>query len=133
MERVTITVEDELLAEFDAYLERNGYANRSEGIRDAVRHMLSHEQETIGADQNCIGCISYTVKYSEKSGPSKPSDRIRFSPDLIVSTLQMPIDSHSYVEATLLRGAGDVVHKRGHEIMSMSGTSYGRMNIIPVK
>jgi CopG family transcriptional regulator, nickel-responsive regulator len=37
MQRVTITIEDELLAEVDALVERRGYANRSEALRDLAR------------------------------------------------------------------------------------------------
>ena len=43
MERVTISLEESLLAEFDRYIARKGYQNRSEAIRDLVRDRLETE------------------------------------------------------------------------------------------
>ncbi len=37
MQRVTITIEDELLAELDELVVRRGYQNRSEALRDLTR------------------------------------------------------------------------------------------------
>jgi Ribbon-helix-helix protein, copG family len=37
MQRITITIEDDLLAEIDAAAEARGYQNRSEIIRDLAR------------------------------------------------------------------------------------------------
>ena len=40
MERVTISLDEALLGEFDDYLKRKGYENRSEAIRDLLRRQL---------------------------------------------------------------------------------------------
>jgi CopG family nickel-responsive transcriptional regulator len=40
MHRLTITVDDDLLAELDAFIAARGYANRSEAIRDLARSGL---------------------------------------------------------------------------------------------
>ena len=40
MQRVTITIDDELVGEIDAFMETRGYANRSEAIRDLARSGL---------------------------------------------------------------------------------------------
>ena len=49
MERVTISLDDDLLAQFDGYLKRKGYGNRSEGIRDLLRERL--EQDRLAEDK----------------------------------------------------------------------------------
>ena len=45
MQRITITIEDELLAEIDAAAEARGYQNRSEIIRDLARAGLQQGAE----------------------------------------------------------------------------------------
>ena len=45
MQRITITIEDELLAEIDAAAEARGYQNRSEIIRDLARAGLQQNAE----------------------------------------------------------------------------------------
>ena len=38
MERFSISMEDDLVEKFDGHLERRGYSNRSEAVRDLVRN-----------------------------------------------------------------------------------------------
>ena len=45
MQRITITIEDDLLAEIDAAAEARGYQNRSEIIRDLARAGLQQDAE----------------------------------------------------------------------------------------
>jgi CopG family transcriptional regulator, nickel-responsive regulator len=49
MQRVTITIDDDLLAEIDAFMARRGDANRSEAIRETCRLGLSQFKPRIGA------------------------------------------------------------------------------------
>jgi len=43
LERVGISLEDTLLEKFDRLIERRGYENRSEAIRDLIRDQLVQE------------------------------------------------------------------------------------------
>ncbi len=44
VERVGVSVEKSLLAAFDKLITSQGYANRSEAIRDLVREKISEKQ-----------------------------------------------------------------------------------------
>ena len=44
IERVGISLDQDLLACFDALIEKQGYANRSEAVRDLIRARLDQEQ-----------------------------------------------------------------------------------------
>lgn len=43
MQRVTITLDDDLLETLDSLSQRRGYNNRSEAIRDILRGALAQE------------------------------------------------------------------------------------------
>ena len=43
MQRVTLTLDDDLLATLDALSAQRGYHNRSEAVRDILRNSLMHE------------------------------------------------------------------------------------------
>ena len=50
MQRVTITIDDDLVAELERYMAARGYANRSEAIRDLARSGLQqHAMQGGGA------------------------------------------------------------------------------------
>ncbi|MEZ6294595.1 ribbon-helix-helix protein, CopG family, partial [Klebsiella pneumoniae] len=43
MQRVTLTLDDDLLAALDALSARRGYHNRSEAVRDILRDALNQD------------------------------------------------------------------------------------------
>jgi len=133
MERITITVEDELLAEFDAYLAKRNYANRSEGIRDALRHMLSHQTEGEAYSENCVGCVSYVYNHKERLLSSKLIEKHHDHPEIPAATLHLHIDAEHCMEATILKGTGEQVHHMANDIISQTGVQYGRLHVIPIK
>ena len=50
MERITISIESELATILDQLTEKNGYASRSEAIRDLIRGW--HSQETLRQNES---------------------------------------------------------------------------------
>ena len=69
MERVTISLEETLLAEFDRYIARKGYQNRSEAIRDLVRDRLEADRSEDPAGYS-VGCVSMSTTTTSGISPS---------------------------------------------------------------
>ncbi len=57
MQRITITIEDDLLAEIDAAAEARGYQNRPETIRDLARAGLQQGAEETPSAQ-CVAALA---------------------------------------------------------------------------
>lgn len=66
MQRITITVEDEFLAEIDAAAEARGYQNRSEIIRDLARAGLQQSAENSDASGQCVAALVYVYDHAER-------------------------------------------------------------------
>jgi Arc/MetJ-type ribon-helix-helix transcriptional regulator len=63
MQRITITIEDDLLAEIDAAAEARGYQNRSEIIRDLARAGLQQTaQDTAQTGPSPASSMSTTMR-----------------------------------------------------------------------
>ena len=54
MQRLTITIDDDLVAEVDEFIARHGYANRSEAFRDLLRGGLERGDAATAGNRNCI-------------------------------------------------------------------------------
>lgn len=66
MQRITITIDDELLATVDAVMERRGYASRSEAVRDMVRETASREIAL--ADKTpCVALLGYVYDHETRA------------------------------------------------------------------
>ncbi|MEH6475383.1 MAG: nickel-responsive transcriptional regulator NikR [Sneathiella sp.] len=133
MERITITIEDELLAEFDEYMENKGYSNRSEGIRDALRHMLSHESEADDDLEKCVGCVSYVYNHKERLLSSKLVETQHHHHEIPAATLHLHVDADNCMEATILSGTAKQVKEMANDIITETGVRYGKLHLIPIK
>lgn len=132
MERVTITLDADLLSQFDAYMDKQGYGNRSEGIRDAIRQLLADDR--IAADENapCVGCVTYVYDHQERLLSSRLMEAQHHHHDVPAATLHLHIDEKNCLEATVLRGTVKDVRHLSNHLTSQTGVKHGRLHLIPV-
>ena len=63
MQRLTISLDDNIAAAIDAFMERQGYSNRSEAIRDLVRDSLVRSEAGGTSTHRCVAAVSYVYDY----------------------------------------------------------------------
>lgn len=131
MERVTISIDDDLMRQFDDYIAHKGYKNRSEGMRDAIRHLLAHEQLDTDENAECVGCVSYVYDHKERMLSSRLVEAQHHHHDIPQATLHLHVDANNCLEATVLHGSVKEVRKMADEIISQTGVKHGHLNIIP--
>jgi len=133
MERITITLEADLLKQFDAYMDAKGYRNRSEGIRDAIRQLLADERIAEDEDAQCVGCVSYVYDHQERLLSSRLMEAQHHHHDIPAATLHLHIDERNCLEATVLKGTVKDVRHLSNHLTSQTGVKHGRLHIIPVE
>ncbi len=131
MERVTISLEEALLAEFDAFIRRKGYANRSEAVRDLVRGRL--EADRIAEDRSgpAVACLSYVYNHHQRELARRLTSTQHQHHELVLTTLHVHLDHDNCLEVAILRGeAGDVQHF-AEETMAETGVRHGQLHLLP--
>jgi CopG family nickel-responsive transcriptional regulator len=130
MQRITITIEDDLLAEIDAAAKDRGYQNRSEIIRDLARAGLQQASEAEPTGQ-CVAALVYVYDHAARDLSKRLVQNFHGHHDLSLATLHVHLDDDSCMEVTALKGAsGDVQHFADH-IIAERGVRYGRVVMIP--
>jgi CopG family nickel-responsive transcriptional regulator len=132
MQRTTITLDGDLMAGLDAFMEERGYANRSEAIRDLVRSGL--EQATLSAapDAHCLGAVVYVYDHEARDLSSRLTHAAHDHHDLAISTMHVHLDHESCMEVTVLRGqVGEVRHFADH-VIAERGVRHGKLVLVPV-
>ena len=66
MQRVTVTLDDDLMAELDRLMADGGYANRSEAIRDLTRAGLARLRADATPDAPCVAAVVYTYDHQAR-------------------------------------------------------------------
>src|ERR1700749_759472 len=106
MQRLTITIDDDLVAEGDDFIEKGGYANRSEAFRDLLRSGLEHTGGHALPNRQCIAPESYVYDHAARELPKRLTNDYHEHHDPAQATLHVHIDHDSCLEVTVLKGRG---------------------------
>lgn len=132
MQRITISVDDELLEQFDTLIRRRGYINRSEAFRDLLREHIERERFASVSAPFCVGCLTYVYDHGERELPRRLVEAQHAHHDLHVSTLHMHLDHHNCLEAVILRGATADVQAFADAVTTERGVRHGDLWMVPV-
>jgi CopG family nickel-responsive transcriptional regulator len=87
MQRVTITVDEDLVAELERYMAARGYANRSEAIRDLARSGLQQHAMQAAGRQQCLAALIYVYDHHQRELPKRLTSDFHDHHDLARATL----------------------------------------------
>jgi len=132
MQRITITVDDDLLAQFDALMLRHGYGNRSEAFRDLLRARLERERFDSASATACVGCLTYIYDHAKRELPRRLMEAQHAHHDLSLSTLHLHLDHDNCLEAAILRGRTGEVQAFANTVMTQPGVRHGHLWVVPV-
>lgn len=133
MQRVTITLDDELVEEIDAFIARRGYQNRSEAIRDLARVGLGELAVTADPARDCVAAVVYTFDHEKRELARRLASVHHHHHDLSLATTHVHLDEANCLEVTLLKGSvGEVSHFAEH-LTAERGVRYGRMVVVPIE
>jgi len=130
VQRVTITIEEELLEELDGLVARRGYQNRSEALRDLARAGLRRaEPPEPGAP--CVAALVYVYDHARRDLPNRLTHEFHDHHDLAVSTLHVHLDAGSCLEVAVLKGAAGAVQHMADHIIAERGVRHGQLVMLP--
>jgi len=129
LERIGVSLDKDLLAQFDGLIAGQGYQSRSEAIRDMVRQQLS-QQRLADPDTEAVAAVvlvydHHATKLTEKLIALQHSHLLQ-----AISSLHVHLDRHDCLEVVVLRGRVGEIHRVGEQILSMKGVKLGRINLV---
>lgn len=133
MERFTISLSDELAADFDQWIEARGYNNRSEAIRDLLRKEI--ETKRLDQDQaiHSVATLSYVYNHHERNLAERLANHQHAAHDLVVSTMHVHLDHNDCLETLFLRGFTQQIRNFAEKVTAETGVRHSALNLIPVK
>lgn len=131
MQRVTLTLDDDLLAEVDRCAEARGYQNRSEMVRDLVRAGLQQTTVETNGKSECVAALVYVYDHHVRELAKRLTESFHHHHDLSLATLHVHLDEESCMEVSVLRGKGDEVRHFAEHIVAERGVRHGRVVTVP--
>ena len=131
VDRFTVSLDTELLAAFDAYLAAKGYDNRSEGIRDLIRDVLTVSRLGKGGDA-VVGFLTVVCDHRVGDTAKRVRACLQDNAESVVASFIAGIDPHRDGWTIALRGPSDRVHALANQLQAMRGVTHGRLSAVPI-
>jgi CopG family transcriptional regulator, nickel-responsive regulator len=130
VERITITIDEELLAAIDALVARKGYASRSEAVRDLVRDAAKRDT---APEAPCIATLSYVYDHAVRGLAQRLAQEQHAHHDLGVANLQVHLDHDSRLEVAVLRGPSGAIRRFANLVTSQRGVRHHALHLVPAR
>jgi CopG family nickel-responsive transcriptional regulator len=122
--RFGVSLEENLLAQFDRVIARKGYTNRSEALRDLIRESLVREQWELGTEE-AVGTLTLVYSHDVHELADKLTDLQHAHYRTIVSTLHVHLDPHHCLEVLVLRGKAKELKAIADRLIGTRGVKHG--------
>jgi len=132
MERITITIDDDLLTFIDSLIEERGYPSRSEAIRELVREAATKDHASRG-EAPCVAALSYVYNHGARDLSQRLVIAQHDHHDLSIATTHVHFDHDSCLEVAILRGSSGEIQKMADNLTAQRGVRHANLNIIPLK
>jgi CopG family nickel-responsive transcriptional regulator len=131
MQRVTITIDDELMTELDRIIAARGYQNRSEAIRDLARAGIREAAESLDRQRDCVAALVYVYDHAARQLSKRLADTFHDHHELSLASMHAHLDHDSCMEVTILRGKTGKVRKFAEHVIAERGVRHGRVVLVP--
>ena len=122
LERIGISLPENLLNKFDRITKTRGYSSRSEGVRDAIRAYIAEwtEQEEQEAGKK-VGTITYIYDHSQRGLGDELTEIQHCYMDIIRAAIHLHLNEENCLEVIIVKGETKEIKKLAEDIMSLKG------------
>lgn len=124
--RFGVSIERELLEQFDRWVDRHGWANRSEAIRDLVRDRLV-EQSWHEATQPVVATLTFVYDHHTTDLQRRLTGLQHEHHGVVLSSLHVHLDQHDCIEVLVMKGPAESIQRLADGILGTRGVKHGRL------
>lgn len=124
--RFGISLDENLLQNFDHLIEQKRYMNRSEAIRDLIRASLV-EERCGSENQEAVGTVTLVYNHHVRDLSDKLTEHQHAHHDQIISALHVHLDAHNCLEVLVIRGTVQIIKLIAHELIGVKGVKHGKL------
>ena len=125
--RFGVSLDRQLLAEFDRHIRRRRYTNRSEALRDLIRDTLVGEEW--GENRETIGTITYVYDHHVPDLTGKLTDIQHAYSGQILSGMHVHLDHNHCLEVLVVKGKGAAIKQVADALVSAKGVKHGKLTM----
>ncbi len=124
--RFGVSLDSELLNQFDKLITKKGYNNRSEAIRDLIRDLLVRKEWDEDSGEK-VGTITIIYDHSLFELSKKITNGQHKHYHEIISTMHVHLDHDNCLEVLAVKGKGRDIQNIADELIGMKGVKHGKL------
>jgi CopG family nickel-responsive transcriptional regulator len=125
--RTGLSLEKDLLERFDKAIERKGYQNRSEAIRDLIREHLV--EEATEDNRVIVGTLTMVYDHHQPNLSAKLIEAQHAASSKVLAATHVHLDHHHCLEVVILKGHSGDVKGLADRILSLRGVQHGHLTV----
>jgi CopG family nickel-responsive transcriptional regulator len=125
--RFGVSLEKALLERFDVFLRREGFASRSEALRELIRRELIREEWRGGGP--VAGAITLVYNHHRRDLVNRIMDIQHDAQRLVVSNLHIHLDHDHCLEIIAVKGRPDQVRRLADTLRTVKGVKHGTLSM----
>jgi len=123
--RTGVSIEQELLEEFDRVIAKRGYGNRSEALRDLIRDMLVAEE--VSDNKPVVATLSMVYDHHRPDLSQKLTEAQHHHYGNVLAATHVHLDERNCFEVVIMKGAAGEVKHLADRMLSMRGVKHGKL------
>jgi len=128
IKRFGVSLDSLLLKRFDSLINKKGYPNRSEAIRDLIRDSLVKE-EWEDSSRETVGTITIVYSHDKRELTDALIDFQHNFYTSVLSSLHIHLDEHNCLEVIVVKGKGEDIKKIADKLIGTKGVKHGKLSL----
>lgn len=127
LRRFSVSLDNDLLAKFDDYIQEHGYNNRSEAIRDLIRKGLVKQEWD--RNSSVVGVVTLVYDHHKPQLQERVTDLQHRFYHIITSSTHVHMDHHNCLEVTIVKGRATEVQELAQGLIALRGVKDGSLTM----
>jgi CopG family nickel-responsive transcriptional regulator len=123
--RTAISLDRELLEEFDRLIGQKGYSSRSEAVRDLVRDFSV--KSAISHNRTVVATLTLVYDHHQPQLSEQLLEAQHHYAGNVLATTHVHLDERNCLEVIILKGRGSEVQHFSDHLLSLRGVKHGKL------
>jgi CopG family transcriptional regulator, nickel-responsive regulator len=123
--RTGVSLEEDLLQEFDRLITKRGYKNRSEAFRDLIREALL--SETVHSNKPVVGTLTLVYDHHTPNLSEKLTDAQHAAGASVLAATHVHLDHHYCLEVVIMKGRSKDLQELADHMLALRGVELGKL------
>jgi CopG family nickel-responsive transcriptional regulator len=125
--RYGISLPEVLSRKFDLLVKKKKYTNRSEAIRDLIRHALVEEE--IQSNVDVVAVVNLLYNHHKRELSERLTELQHKHHHLVLSSMHVHLDHINCLETIVMQGMSQEIKQLADLLISSKGVKHGKLSL----